>query len=112
MVIQVSNRAERRRAEKAAKKETVVYHLTQDQIDDMKLKAVQEATDKIFRMFLSIPVMVLHDKFGFGRVRSRRFADYALVWYEAVQSGETSLAEIMAIAEEETGVKFVTEKGV
>lgn len=117
----MSNRAERRRAEKAAKKAAVVYHLTQEQIDQMihdalakelagiREKAVNEATRTAFQMFMSIPVMVLHDKFGFGQVRGNRFMDYAMIWYESVMKGETSLKEIMTIAEEQAGVKVVTK---
>ena len=82
--------------------------LTQDQIDQMKKDAVDEATAKAFRMFMSIPLMVLHDKFGFGRIRGSRFMDYVLIWYESIQRGETSLAEIIKIAEDLTGVKVVS----
>jgi len=97
------NRAERRKAGKTEKVKT--YVLTQDQIDDLKQKAVDEATRTAFKMFMSIPLMVLHDKFGFGKIRGSRFMDYALIWFEAVQKGETDLKEIMKIAEDLTGVR-------
>lgn len=96
------NRAERRKAGKTEKPK--VYTLTQDQIDGMERKAVEKA----FKMFMSIPVMVLHDKFGFGNIRLDRFMHYALMWVQSVQDGDTSLTEIMKIAEDESGVK-VTE---
>ncbi len=102
----MSNRAERRRQKRQEKPK--VYMLTQDQIDQMKKDAVDEATAKAFRMFMSIPLMVLHDKFGFGRIRGSRFMDYVLIWYESIQRGETSLAEIIKIAEDLTGVKVVS----
>lgn len=101
------NRAERRKAGKTDKVKT--YVLTQDQIDQMKKEAVDEATEQAFRMFMSIPMMVLHDKFGFGRIRGSRFMDYALIWFESVQKGETSLAEIMKIAEDLTGVRVILD---
>jgi hypothetical protein len=103
MVMIMPNRAERRKAGKTDKVKT--YVLTQDQIDQMKADAMAEG----FRMCLSIPLMVLHDKFGFGRIRGTRFMDYAMVWYEAVMSGKTSLTEIMKIAEDLTGVKFIMD---
>lgn len=117
----VSNRAERRRAEKAAKKATVVYHLTQDQINQMineavekalaglKEKAVDEATRAAFKMFMSIPTMVLHDKFGFGQIRQDRFMRYVMIWYESIQNGETTLKEIVEIAEDLHGIKVVEQ---
>ena len=101
------NRAERRKAGKTDKPK--VYMLTQDQIDQMKKDAADEATEKAFRMFMSIPLMVLHDKFGFGRIRGSRFMDYALIRFESVQSGETSLTELMKIAEDLSGVRVIMD---
>lgn len=97
------NRAERRRSAKQAEKPKT-YVLNEDQIRQIKREAVNEALDRAFRMLLSIPVMVLHDKFGFGKMRLGRFMDYVLVWYESVQSDETRLAELLKIAEEECGI--------
>jgi len=102
------NRAERRKAGKKADKPKV-YMLTQDQIDQLKKEATDEATRTAFKMFMSIPLMVLHDKFGFGKIRGSRFMDYALIWFEAVQKGETDLKEIMKIAEDLTGVRVIMD---
>lgn len=113
------NRAERRRQGRSDK--PAVYQYTQDQIDKMiqdavakeldgiKEKAVDEATRTAFQMFMSIPVMVLHDKFGFGQIRGNRFMDYAMIWYESVLKGETTLKEVMKIAEDLTGVQFIMD---
>lgn len=100
------NRAERRRSAKQAEKPKT-YVLNEDQIRQIKMDAVNEATNKAFRMFLSIPVMVLHDKFGFGKMRLSRFMNYALIWYESVQNDETRLAELVKIAEDECGIRTV-----
>lgn len=78
-----------------------VYMYTQEQVDQLKKDAVDEA----FKMLLSIPVMVLHDHFGFGQIRLDRFMNYALHWVESVQSGETKLTDLMKLAEEESGVR-------
>lgn len=99
------NRAERRR--NARQEKTRTYVLTEDQIQQIKRDAVSEATRKAFLMFLSIPVMVLHDKFGFGKMRLSQFMNYALVWYESVQDNETRLTEIVKIAEDECGIKTI-----
>lgn len=75
--VNTMNRAERRRAKKAGlpvKKEPVVNIKAAD-VQKIKLDASKEAADKAFLLMLGLPVMVLHDKFGFGPVRCERFTD-------------------------------------
>lgn len=103
------NRAERRKQKNASQPKT--YVLTEDQIEKMKQDAVNEATRKAFLMFLSIPVMVLHDKFGFGKQRLGKLMDYCLIWYEAVVQDEVRLMELVKIAENECGIKTLTWGG-
>jgi hypothetical protein len=104
------NRAERRKQKNATSPKT--YVLTEDQINQIKRDAAATATRKAFLMFLSIPVMVLHDKFGFGKLRLSRFMDYALIWFESVQNNETQLMEIVKIAEKECGIEIINyERG-
>ena len=103
------NRAERRRSAKQQEKPKT-YVLTEDQIAQMKRDAVNEATRKAFLMFMAIPVMVLHDKFGFGKIRAGRFMDYALVWFESVHENETGLMELVEIAEKECGICVITRE--
>lgn len=98
------NRAGRRKAGNTEKPKT--YVMTQAQIDKLKL----EATEDAFWKFMAIPLMVLHDKFGFGKIRGTRFMDYVLIWYESVQSGETKMADIMKIAEDLSGVQVIMDK--
>lgn len=104
------NRAERRKQGKSAPKPKT-YVLTEDQIKQIKMDAVNEATRKAFLMFLSIPVMVLHDKFGFGKQRLGKLMHYCLIWYEAVQNNETKLMELVKVAEDECGIKVTTRGG-
>lgn len=110
-------RAERRKAGKTEKVKT--YCMTEQQIEkikrdaaekaleEMKPKIVGDMMNKLFIMFMSIPGLVLSDKFGFGKVRMDRFMNYALIWYDSVQNGETELDELIALAEEATGCKFI-----
>lgn len=105
------NRAERRRSAKQQEQKTKTYVLTEDQITQMKLNAVKEATRRAFLMFLSIPVMILHDKFGFGKIRLTRFMDYALIWYESIQDDETHLLELVEVAREECGIDTINWGG-
>lgn len=100
------NRAERRRNARQQEK-TKTYVLTEDQIEKIKRDATEKATRKAFVMCLSIPVMVLHDKFGFGKTRLTRFMDYALIWFESVYDNETQLRELVKIAEEECGIQIL-----
>ena len=97
------NRAERRKQGKSAPKPKT-YVLTEDQITKMKNDAVDEATRKAFLMFLSIPVMVLHDKFGFGKQRLTKLMDYC---YEAVLHDEVRLMELVKVANDECGIKTI-----
>lgn len=99
------NRAERRRNARQEKPRT--YVLTEDQIRQIKRDAVREATRRAFLMFLAIPVMVLHDKFGFRKTRLSRFMDFALIWFESVQNNETRLIELVEIAKDECGIDII-----
>lgn len=101
------NRAERRRSAKQQGQKTKTYVLTEEQIEQMKYQAVHDAMRKTFLMFISIPVMVLHDKFGFGKQRLTKFMDYCLVWYESVRDDETRLQELVKIADEECGIRTI-----
>lgn len=101
------NRAERRRLGKSAPA-AKTYVLTEDQIKKMKMDAVQEATRRAFLMFMSIPCMVLSDKFGFDKLKLANFMDYALIWYESVQNSETHLLELVHVAEQECGISTLS----
>ena len=91
------NRAERRRNARSEKPKT--YVLTEDQITKMKNDAVSEA----MLALLTIPVVVLHDKFGFGQVRLDRFTHYVYGWLDSVQTGEVAFSELQKICEAEAG---------
>lgn len=78
------NRAERRKAKKAGlpvKKEPVVNIKAAD-VEKIKQDASKDAANKAFLLMLGLPVMILHDKFGFGPVRCERFTDAVLELYD------------------------------
>jgi hypothetical protein len=102
------NRAERRRNARNDKPKT--YVLTDDQITKLKQDAASEATRKAFLMFMSIPVMVLNDKFSFDKQQLDTFMDYSLIWFDSVQSNETPLVELVNIAEKECGIKVLRKE--
>lgn len=105
------NRAERRRAAKAGlpvRKEPVVNIKASD-VRRIKQDASKEATDMAFLLMLGLPVMVLHDKFGFGPVRCERFAEAALELYDSFEKGFVTLEDIHRTLKEETGITVVSE---
>lgn len=98
------NRAERRRNARQEKPRT--YVLTEDQIKKMK----SEATEQAFKMLLSMPVVVLHDKFGFDEVQLDEFIHYCTGWADGVQCGDVSLREILQICRDEAGIQIIDEE--
>lgn len=105
------SRAERRRSAREEQKKQNTYVLTQAEIDDIKRQATEVATRRAFLMFMAIPVMVLHDKFGFRKQRLGRFMDYAMVWFESIHNNETKLQELVKIAEAECGIQVLNHEG-
>lgn len=91
------NRKERRKAGKTEKVKT--YVLTDQQIKKIKDDAVTEA----LKILLAVPVVVLHDKFGFGTVRNGRFLSCVNTWVKACMQDENTLAEVLKVAQEEAG---------
>lgn len=102
------NRAERRRLQKQGKKvkSEPVINIKSSDVQNIKEKATSEAVNKAFLMMLGLPVLVLRDKWGFGKVRSERFIDQVLEIYEAFDKGYLTLDDIHDVLWEEAGVKI------
>ena len=103
------NRAERRRLEKQGKiapKEPVINVKASD-ITNIKQDAAKKAADKAFFLMLGLPLMVLHDKWGFGKVRGERFIEQVLDLYDSFEKGYLSLDDIHNCLWEEGGIKLV-----
>jgi hypothetical protein len=95
------NRAERRKHDIKAKPKT--YTLTDAQLMQIKNQAVEKA----LVLMLGLPVMVLHDKFGWqGDDRLQKFMDRVLELYDSFNQGYITLEDIIRTVEEETGVKL------
>ena len=113
------NRKERR---KAARESGVkapaqkVYMLTYEQLEKIKDDAInaalngpemekikEQAMNRALRVLLAMPVVILHDKFGFRRVRQQRFLGYLKTWIRAINMDDGTLAEILEIAQKEVG---------
>ena len=105
------NRAERRRAKKGVfrvKKEPVVNIKAAD-VQKIKQDASKEAADKAFLLMLGLPVMVLHDKFGFGPVRCERFTDAVLELYDSFEKGYVSLGRYSPDPERRNRITIVSD---
>lgn len=117
--MKLTTRAERRRAEKAMKKQETVYHLTAAQIDAIRQEAFQkaeaeankqleglrnemkkEAVEWSLKFFMAIPCLVMHDKFGFGRQRLDLFMSYVRTWLQACQDDDEALSDAVKAAQE------------
>lgn len=59
---------------------------------------------------LGLPLMVLHDKWGFGKVRGERFIEQVLDLYDSFEKGYLSLEDIHYCLWEEGGIKLVDKE--
>ena len=66
------NRAERRRQAKMQSKGEKTINIKAYDIESIKQSATRQAANKAFVMMLSIPLMVLRDKYGFGKKTVRK----------------------------------------
>lgn len=103
-------RAEQRRAMKV---KNPTYTLTQAQINQIKTDAMEEASERAFLLMLSIPVMVLHDKFGQlmrRDGRTEKFIELCLDLYDSFEKGYVTLEDLKATLREETGFSVEKER--
>lgn len=108
--------AERRKAGK-----TPTYNFTLEQINAMldkaKEQAVKEAVGALIELMLGLPIMILHDKHGWGKTRNSRLVDDVMNLYDSYEKGYLTLEDVREVLweEAETRVqrvdKSVTWKG-
>lgn len=100
----MSNRAERRRTERAKMKGEAVYQVKFGDLERIHEEAINEATMRIVPVCLMASFEVLRTKFGFGKVRMKRFADAVFATYDAVDKQYVTFDDIAKAIAEETGV--------
>ena len=118
------NHQEHKLAKRAAKS-APTYTLTADQIQALKQEAYdkawaeynsriaeikKEATDIACRAAITIPMVVVHDKLGFGSVRANRFLDWMLTWINAINNDPGTLVELQELVYEFYGIKLMEDK--
>ena len=79
--------------------------LTTKEVDKLK----QQATDNAAAIINLFPLLILRDKFGFGKVRIERYLDYYAVLLEAYNDGYLRLKDIEKVLHDELGLKFEWE---
>ena len=102
------NRAERRKAEKKGQvvpKEAVINIKSSD-VHQMKVEAAKNAAETAFLLMLSIPMSVLHDKHGWGKVRCERFTDQVLELYDSFNKDYVTLDDLEKCLWDEAGIKI------
>ncbi len=110
-------RDERRKNKDKTKPKT--YVMTEEQIEFIKKVAAEEAikneldkriasikaeaTENVMALMLSVPIVILRDKFAFGRIRIDRFLGYATTWIKAINDDGSTLKELIQLAYDEAG---------
>ena len=65
----------------------------------------REVTEKTMLMLIGLPLIVLRDKYGFGKKRLEAFTEEVLLQLKCVENGKVGLDEIHDIIKKETGME-------
>jgi hypothetical protein len=100
----MSNRAERRRQERAMRKSEAVYNIKRSDLEYIHDEAIKSVARRVVPMVLYTSLMVLHDKYGFEKKRLGDFTESVFDLYEAIDQQFVSFDDLAKAIEEETGV--------
>ena len=103
------NRAERRKLKRSQESGNATYTLRNEDVTRIKQDAAQEAIDKAFALTLGLPMIVLHDQYGWGKKRLSDFMDYVLDQYDSFNKDFITLDDLWNTIEKETGVKLIAK---
>lgn len=106
------NRAERRRQARAESKSDRMINVKVDSIRQMQDDAKSEAVNVAFVLMMSLPLIVLRDKHGFGKKRLSDFCELVLEQYRCFNEGYIGLDELRDILREETGIQLLIDKDI
>ena len=100
-------RAEIRRQQREAAKSGKTYNLNVQQIEEIKKKAMNEALHHAMVLMFALPVLVLHEKYGWGsKKRLPEFAEYLTDYYEEFNEGVWTVEEYEQMVLDYTGIGF------
>lgn len=102
----MSNRAERRRQERALRKGEAVYNVKRSDLEYLHDEALKSVAKRVIPLVLYTSLMVLHDKYGFGRKRLGDFTEEVFNLYEAIDKKFVTFEDLVEAIEKETGVKI------
>ena len=100
------NRAERRKVGKQGKPapHEPMRQYKQSEIDAIEERVRKESIRFALTMMLGFPIMVLRDKYGFGRARLEQFVDHVEYLYDSFERGYITLEDLRDTIHAETGV--------
>lgn len=78
-------------------------------LQQIKKQATSEAVDTAFLIMLAMPMLVLRDKYGFGKIRLERFMDQVLEVYDSFNKDYLTLDDMHQALKDEVG--FTISKG-
>ena len=92
------------------KEKTPTYNFTLAQIEAMKKdavdKAVKDAVGALIELTLGLPIMVLHDKHGWGKKRNGQFVDDVMALYDSYERGYITLEDVREALWEEAETRI------
>lgn len=103
-------RQQKRKLERDAKKKNKVLQMTAAQVQQLKQSVTEETAFKALILMLGIPLMVLRDKYDFGKVRLTRFIKQCINLYDSFDKDYITLDDMHKAILDETGIN-VTEMG-
>lgn len=91
---------------KPKKNKTPTYNFTLEQIEEIKRSVVKEAVQTLIELMLGLPIMVLHDKHGWGKIRNSRFVDDVMYLYDSYEKGYITLEDVRDTLWEEADTRI------
>ena len=105
------NRQQRRNQLRQSVKPDKVYNIKTGDVQKMKDDATREASEQAFVLMFGLPVMVLRDKWGFGKTRLLRFIEQVMELENDVLDGRLTIEDVHRALETEIGVTIYKEGG-
>lgn len=102
----MSNRAERRRLERACRKGEAVYNVKRSDLDRLYEDALRDVAKRTVPLVLYASLEVLRLKYGFGRKRLQAFAGYVFGIYEGLEQEYVGFDDIAEAIQQETGISL------
>ena len=103
----MSNRAERRRQERAKRKGEKVLQVKRSDLDKLYEDALKDVSKKTVPLVLYASLEVLRTKYGFGRKRLKAFAEYVFEIYDGLNRDYVGFDDIAEAIQKETGIDLV-----